>query len=70
MQEGGFQKVTLQPGEEKDVCFEITEPMLRFYDIEMCYTSEPGEFRVYIGTDSNTDNRALFHYTGKTQEMV
>jgi beta-glucosidase len=61
----GFQKVTLQPGQQKKVSFAITEPMLRFYDIDMHYTSEPGAFRVYIGTDSDTDNQALFHYREK-----
>lgn len=61
----GFQKVTLQPGQQKEVSFAVTEPMLRFYDIHMRYTSEPGGFRVYIGADSDTDNAALFHYREK-----
>ena len=56
----GFQKVSLQPGESKDVTFRITEDMLRFYDVNMIYTSEPGLFRVYIGANSDTQNVAEF----------
>ncbi len=59
----GFQKVSLQPGESQAVSFRITEDMLRFYDINMVYTSEPGLFRVYIGSDSDTQNMAEFTLT-------
>lgn len=55
-----FRKVTLAPGEIKEVAFAITEPMLRFYDIHMNYTSEPGAFEVFIGFDSNTENKQTF----------
>ena len=56
----GFQRVMLQPGERKKVTFEITEKMLRFYDINMNYVSEAGEFRVFIGGDSVTMNESRF----------
>ena len=56
----GFRQVTLRPGEEKEVCFEITEDMLRFWDIHMNYVSEPGEFHLFIGSDSTTENKAAF----------
>ena len=56
----GFRQVTLRPGEEKEVLFEITEDMLRFWDIHMNYVSEPGEFHLFIGSDSTTDNKAAF----------
>lgn len=56
----GFQKVELQPGEERKVTFTITEEMLRFYDINMNFTSEKGEFVVYIGNDSRTQNQHEF----------
>lgn len=56
----GFQKVSLKPGESKQVQFEITEEMLRFYTIDMEYVSEPGEFYVWIGSDSDTKNKASF----------
>lgn len=56
----GFQKVTLEPGESRRVTFSITEEMLRFHNITMDYVSEPGQFELFIGSDSNTDNSAAF----------
>lgn len=56
----GFRKVALQPGKSAEVTFEITEEMLRFYNIDMDFVSEPGDCRVYIGSDSMTDNFAEF----------
>ena len=45
----GFQKITLAPGERRTVEFKITEPMLRFYDAECRWVSEPGEFNLSTG---------------------
>lgn len=59
----GFQKICLEPQESKTVTFCITEKMLRFYDINMEYKSEPGEFRIYIGHDSTQSNGLAFHLT-------
>ena len=56
----GFCKVRLEPGEESEVSFEITEEMLRFHDIHMDYVSEPGVFRVFVGDCSETENGAAF----------
>jgi len=48
----GFQKVTLRPGEKKTVSFEITPELLAFYDVNMKYVVEPGEFVIMIGNSS------------------
>lgn len=56
----GFDHITLRPGEEGTVSFTITEEMLRFWNIDMKYTSEPGEFIVFLGPDSQTENAASF----------
>ena len=56
----GFQKVTLEPGQSREVSFDITEDMLRFYDLRMAYVSEAGAFQVFIGSDSTTENGAAF----------
>lgn len=56
----GLQKIYLEAGEEKKVTFEITEEMLRFYDINMNFVSEAGDFTLWIGHDSLTDNGADF----------
>lgn len=57
----GFRKVALKPGESRSVAFEITEEMLRFYNIDMEYVSEPGEFYVSIGPDSEIVNKVSFY---------
>lgn len=56
----GFKKIELLPNEEKEVVFEITEAMLKFYTAEMIYDSEPGRFEVYIGGSSDAVNKADF----------
>lgn len=48
----GFRRVYLEPGETRSVNFEITPESLVFYDINMKYTVEPGEFEVMIGNSS------------------
>jgi beta-glucosidase len=48
----GFQKVELQPGESGTVTLEITPASLAFYDVNMKYTVEPGEFEIMVGTSS------------------
>lgn len=48
----GFQKVSLQPGETKAVEFDITPESLAFYDVDMKYLVEPGEFEILIGNSS------------------
>ena len=56
----GAKKITLAPGESGKVIFEITEERLRFYNIDMDFVSEPGLFNVFIGHDSDTQNKAEF----------
>ena len=57
-----FRKVELEPGQEEEVAFEVREEMLRFWDINMEYKSEPGDFEIWIGGSSNTDNKEKFCY--------
>ena len=56
----GFEKVTLEPGEEREIIFAVEEPMLRFHTEQNGFASEAGEFLVFAGTDSRTENRAGF----------
>lgn len=53
----GFKKVMLQPGESKKVTFEIGTKELKYYNNNLEYQWEPGDFVVYIGT-SSADNRS------------
>ncbi len=48
----GFQKVALKGGESKTVSFLITPEDLKFYNYDLKYDWEPGEFRIMIGTNS------------------
>jgi len=56
----GFQKVFLQPGESKTISFTIGTDDLKFYDINMKYTYEPGDFKLFIGTSSQDVKEADF----------
>lgn len=59
----GVQKVVLAPHETKTVEFEISEDMLKFYRIDYSFDSEAGEFEVFIGHDSSTQNKQNFVLT-------
>lgn len=48
----GFQRIALEPGKTKSVSFPITPDHLAFYDINMKWTVEPGEFEIMIGNSS------------------
>lgn len=49
----GFQKIFLKAGESKTVSFNITTNDLRFYNNDLKYDWEPGEFEIMIGANSN-----------------
>ena len=52
-----FDKILLQPGEEKTVTFTITPDDLKFYDDRVGrWVAEPGKFKLYVGA-SSTDIR-------------
>lgn len=55
-----FQKVELQPGEEREIGFTITEKELVFLTENGRWESEAGEFEVFIGNDSTTENAGRF----------
>lgn len=48
----GFQKIYFAAGETKKVQFVISTEMLKFYDKDLKYDWEPGEFEIMIGTNS------------------
>ena len=51
----GFEKVWLAPGESKTVTFTITPALLRFWNVDMKYVVEPGDFSIMIGTSSRDE---------------
>ena len=48
----GFQRIHLAVGESKEVSFEITPDMLKFYNADLKHIIEPGDFQIMIGTNS------------------
>ena len=48
----GFQRIHLAVGESKQVSFEITPDMLKFYNVDLKHIIEPGDFQIMIGTNS------------------
>ena len=56
----GFQKVYLKAGESKKVTFKISPEDLKFYNIDMKWVAEPGEFKVFVGTNSQDTKEASF----------
>ncbi|WP_241581141.1 beta-glucosidase BglX [Rosenbergiella nectarea] len=57
-----FQKVQLQPGESKKVTFTLSKNDLGFWNQQMKWEVEPGEFVVMIGTDSVHTDAKSFTY--------
>ncbi|RDW21471.1 beta-glucosidase BglX [Oceanobacillus arenosus] len=49
----GFEKVSLKPGEEKEISFTLTEEQLRYHHKDLTFTSDNGEFIAFIGTNSS-----------------
>ena len=60
-----FQKVLLNPGESKQVNFDITVDELKFYNSDLQYVAEPGEFWIFIGGSSADVKSASFVYENK-----
>jgi len=56
----GFQKIFLKKGETRTVEFTLTEKDLRFYNGNLKLVSEPGDFKVFVGTSSANTLEAAF----------
>jgi len=48
----GFRRVALEPGQTATVRFEITPESLAFWDVNIKYRVEPGDFEIMVGTSS------------------
>ncbi|SDR80255.1 beta-glucosidase [Gillisia sp. Hel1_33_143] len=56
----GFEMISLQPGETKNVSFTITEKMLQYYTANKKWESEVGDFDVMIGGNSKDLKKITF----------
>ncbi len=65
----GFQKISLQPGETKEIKFEISTEELSFYNSDLKKIWEPGKFLVHIGTNSSQVQSATFNWSPWKQSV-
>jgi beta-glucosidase len=56
----GFQKIFFKKGEEKQVTFEIGIDDLKFYNSDLQFVAEPGNFEVFVGTNSDVSDKIGF----------
>lgn len=58
----GFRKIFLKAGESREVSFTIDEDMLKFYNSDLVYAAEPGDFKIFVGTNSRDVKEADFRF--------
>ncbi|WP_258097706.1 beta-glucosidase BglX [Marinoscillum pacificum] len=58
----GFEKVLINGGETKTVSFEITPEDLKFYNSDLEFVWEPGEFEIMVGTNSRDVLSTSMHW--------
>ena len=63
----GFQRLRLEPGEQNTVSFELGPDDLAFYGRDMQLITEPGDFHVWVGGNSDADMQAAFTLTGESR---
>ena len=61
----GFEKIFLKAGESRKVSFSITPELLKFYNYDLQFVCEPGDFDVLIGGNSRDVKKARFLLKGE-----
>ena len=56
----GFQKIAIKKGEKQTVTFQITVEDLKFYNSDLDFVAEPGQFEIFVGGNSNAELKILF----------
>ena len=56
----GFQKIELKAGETKNITFTISVNDLKFYNSDLKFVAEPGDFKVFIGGNSRDVKEGAF----------
>jgi len=56
----GFNKIELKAGETKTVTFTISVNDLKFYNSDLKFVAEPGDFKIFIGGNSRDVKEAAF----------
>ncbi len=58
----GFQKIFLKAGETKTVSFTLNADQLSFWNADLVKRTEPGDFQVWISSDSQSGKPVTFKY--------
>ena len=53
-------KISLSPGDTRELTFTLSAADLRFYNAQLEYINEAGAFKVYVGTNSRDVQEAGF----------
>ncbi len=56
----GFDRITLKPAEKRRVQFTLAPEQLGFYNRDMRFVVEPGQFKVFVGTNSLAELETSF----------
>ena len=59
----GFKKAFIKKGETQTVCFDISVEDLKFYNYDLDFVAEPGDFEVFVGTNSEASLKTSFKLT-------
>lgn len=66
----GFQRVTLKPGEKREVSFHLDETSIRYWNAGIRdWVVDPGTFDVWVGSSSNATNHATFTVGGAARTV-
>ncbi|EDM36279.1 beta-glucosidase [Pedobacter sp. BAL39] len=57
-----FTKIALMPGESREISFTITEEDIKFYNADLAYVAEPGDFKIYVGNSAEQVKEVDFSY--------
>lgn len=59
----GFRKIFLKKGESKKISFSIDEDMLKFYNADLNFAAEAGDFNLFIGSNSRDVSQTKFNFS-------
>jgi beta-glucosidase len=66
----GFQRISLAPGENRQVTFTLDESNIRYWNsVERAWVIDPGEFDVWVGNSSRADGHATIRVGGAPRNV-
>jgi beta-glucosidase len=67
----GFSRVTLEPGQTKNITFKLPVNMIAFYDIDFDLVIEPGTIEVMVGSSSDDIRlHSSFEINGSDKSII